>query len=172
MYIVLSHWHVLWFVRAGVMALLLVTATQRKTYHQFPVFFTFLSWIGLSSIIMLWMDYAPSISTKQYDNAYEIEVLGETALGFMVLYELLRLRLQHFSWRDSNPCIHYDCPCCLHPGGKSGAAHSSPITDVSQRADIALRAPLVHIRILQLFSLAMAKPSFRLLLGAGLVHGQ
>ena len=96
MYIVLSHWHVLWFVRAGVMALLLVTATQRKTYHQFPVFFTFLSWIGLSSIIMLWMDYAPSISTKQYDNAYEIEVLGETALGFMVLYELLRLRLQDY----------------------------------------------------------------------------
>jgi len=96
MFYLVWHWHILWFFRVALVSFLFATAIQRKLFRQLPFFFTFIAWLAAFGIIMISMDYAPSITKAQYDDAYLVDTAGETALSFLLLYELLCRRLRDY----------------------------------------------------------------------------
>jgi len=97
MFFLFSHWHVLWFVRASLMAILFCLVFKQRIHRDFPLFSAFIGWLAFCGIAMLWMDYAPAITEAQYNVGYEVDSIVDVSLAFAVLYELFRYRLDSYS---------------------------------------------------------------------------
>jgi hypothetical protein len=83
-------WHVAWYCRIGLQAILLVILVRRDFYWQFPCFFWYTAWGAAHSMALVAMTGA------KYYQIYRVGAAGDAALTFAVLYELFRRILRDY----------------------------------------------------------------------------
>jgi hypothetical protein len=82
-------WHCFWFARIALHTGLLVVIIRRRFYQQFPIFSLYTGWAVLKSTTLLTMNYAPFVTGNQYYGAFVVGRVGEVALSFGAIYEIL-----------------------------------------------------------------------------------
>lgn len=89
-------WRSLWFLSVGLHGLLTLVAIKRGFQRPFPVFICYTAWITLEGIILVYMDYAPSVSGNEYFIA-SVSGLAMCAAGrFAVVYEVFKHLLNRY----------------------------------------------------------------------------
>ena len=96
MYLLLSNWHVLWFVRVAIVVVLFCVVMYRRVPRELPLFSALIGWLAFAGMVMLWMDYSPLISAAEYRRGINIDTAVENTLAFAAVYELLRNRLRDY----------------------------------------------------------------------------
>lgn len=81
-------WHCLWVLRVALLLVLSVVLIGRRVRIGFPVFTLYLCWVALEGVLLLSMNYAPSVSGNEYSAAYRIGEAATTMLRFAIVYEI------------------------------------------------------------------------------------
>jgi len=87
-------WHVIWILRVGLEAILLMILVRRRFYEQFPVFSLFTAWAVIQGATLLAMDRGAS--GESYYQTYVVGAVGGAILSFGVVYELYRRILRDY----------------------------------------------------------------------------
>lgn len=80
--------HCFWFASVPCQAILLVMMVRRGLHREFPIFAIYTGWGVLRTSTLLAINYMPLFSGDDYYRAFVASGIGDTALGFCVIYEI------------------------------------------------------------------------------------
>jgi len=89
-------WRTLWFLGVGLHGLLTFVAIRRGCQRVFPVFVCYTSWVTVEGVVLLYMDYTPSVSGNQYFVAYILGLVICSAARFAIVYEIFKHLLNRY----------------------------------------------------------------------------
>jgi hypothetical protein len=81
-------WHYLWIAPHVLQVVIAVVMIRRKLYREFPIFLTYTITDVVQSTVLFVMDHSPSISGRQYWEAYFCCTVVCIALRFAVIREI------------------------------------------------------------------------------------
>jgi hypothetical protein len=83
-------WHWLWFAQTGLNVILLVVLVVRRSYRNFPIFVSYVSWRALESGMLLWMNYSSSVSGNQYAIVFAAGRAIDAGLALAMVAEIFK----------------------------------------------------------------------------------
>jgi hypothetical protein len=89
-------WRTLWFLAVGAHGALTFVAIKRGFQREFPIFVCYTSWITLEGVLLIYMDYAPSVSGDQYTAAFSLAAAISVAIRFALIYEIFKHLLSRY----------------------------------------------------------------------------
>lgn len=95
------HWapllsHFFWIGCVPCQAILFVLLVRRGVHRQFPMFAIYTGWSVLKSGTLLAINYMPAFTGDDYHRAFTVGAVGDTALGFCVIYEIFNYVLKDY----------------------------------------------------------------------------
>lgn len=90
MFFVRLLWHCLWFFQVGLHVVLALVLIERRSYRQFPIFVSYITWKALNGVVLLGMNYAPFITGNEYAAAFTGARALDAALSFAIISEILK----------------------------------------------------------------------------------
>jgi hypothetical protein len=90
-------WHCVWFLQVGLHVVLSLVLIERRSYRQFPIFVSYVTWKALNGGVLLAMNYAPFITGNEYTAAFAVARAIDAALAFAIISEILKHLMSSYS---------------------------------------------------------------------------
>jgi hypothetical protein len=83
-------WHCLWFLQVILNVALSLVLIERRSYGNFPIFFTYITWRAIEGTVLLGMNYAPFVSGNEYAAAFAVGRAVDAVLALAMVSEVFK----------------------------------------------------------------------------------